>query len=358
MGIYIFQIAFIILLPPFLRRFRNYKGLYCTLCAILLICVMGFRTEDLGLYDVKNVYFPMFDTVKQLSFSELIIKYPIERGNLFQICSKLFSYISENKYIWLFVTSIPYIAAMRHLIYKYSATIYVASFCFFMICGMRIYQTNFYLIRHSIAMAILVLAFDSILNKDLKKFLILTLIATMFHSTAAVFFIAYPLARIRPSWKQLIATIAGVYIVVYLSKDVMSAIFLILGDDNYYSSFQTRNSGFDSFTFPIICCALFLIAFFVFKKNAINTGLEAVTINMLCLGAIFMGAATMIGEFYRLSYFFMTVSFVGLGNIFHSIKTKYLRVGLFFCIFVGLFWFMIRGLEPNGLVPYKSWLFQ
>ena len=172
MGIYITQIALIILLPIVFSRIKDGKKLYCYTAAIILLCVIGFRTENMGLYDVKNIYFPQFDSLQRMTMAEMFKEYPVMRGNLFQIFTKLYQVFSENKYVWLFFTSIPYIAAMAHSIKKYSLNVYTCSFCFFMICGMRIYQTNFYLIRHSIAMAILT-ALGVIPNEEIIRYMIL-----------------------------------------------------------------------------------------------------------------------------------------------------------------------------------------
>lgn len=358
MGIYITQIALIIFLPIVFSRIKDGKKLYCYTAAIILLCVIGFRTENMGLYDVKNIYFPQFDSLQRMSMAEMFKEYPVMRGNLFQIFTKLYQVFSENKYVWLLFTSIPYIAAMTHTIKKYSLNIYTCSFCFFMICGMRIYQTNFYLIRHSIAMAILIIAFDAIVEKNLKKFLILVILAGLFHSTAFIFIIAYPLARIRPSWKQLLFVVAGFYVIMFMASNVMEMIFGLMDSNNYYSAFQHRNSGFDSFLFPSICFFQFIIAYILCKRNNIEDECERVTVNMLCIGTVLMGSSTIIGEFYRLSYFFMTVSFVGLGNIIRMEKDKILRYSLYLGLFIVLTWYMCRGFEGNGIIPYESWLFR
>lgn len=100
------------------RFFENqrWKKLYCYTAAIILLCVIGFRTENMGLYDVKNIYFPQFDSLQRMSMAEMFKEYPVMRGNLFQIFTKLYQVFSENKYVWLLFTSIPYIAAMTHTI--------------------------------------------------------------------------------------------------------------------------------------------------------------------------------------------------------------------------------------------------
>lgn len=356
MGIYIFQIVNIILLPFIFSRIKNGKKLYCYTVSIILLCVIGFRTENMGLYDVKNIYFPQFDSLQGMSFRQMMKEYPILRGNLFQVFTILYEKVSYNKYAWLFLTSIPYIAAMLHNIKKYSINVYTCSFCFFMICGMRIYQTNFYLIRHSISMAVLIFAFDAIVEKRIKKFIIFVIIAGLFHSTAFIFIIAYPLARVKPSWKQVFFVVIAFYAIIFMSSDVMRLIFSLINSDNYYSAFKYRNSGFDSFLFPIICGFEFLIAYIFCKKNDVESQCEKISVNMLCIGTVLMGASTIIGEFYRLSYFFMTVSFAGLGNLIKIEKNKILRYSLYFGLFIVLTYYMCRGFEGNGLIPYESWL--
>lgn len=358
MGIYLFQIVAIIVLPFLFSKIKDGKKLYCYTAAIILLCIIGFRTENMGLYDVKNIYFPQFDSLQRMSFSEMLNVYPITRGNLFQILTFAYERISDNKYIWLFLTSVPYIAAMAHTIRRYSFNVYTCSFCFFMICGMRIYQTNFYLIRHSIAMAILIIAFDAIVEKNLKKFVVLVILAGLFHSTAFIFIIAYPLARVKLSWKQLLFVVVGFYAIMFRSSDIMSMIFGLMDSNNYYSAFQHRNSGFDSLLFPAICGVQFLIAYIFCRRNNIDTECEKITVNLLCIGTVLMGSSTIIGEFYRLSYFFMTVSFVGLGNIILTEKDKILRYSSYLVLFVVLTWYMCRGFVGNGLIPYESWLFR
>lgn len=358
MGIYITQIALIIILPFVFSRIKDGKKLYCYTASIILLCIIGFRTENMGLYDVKYIYFPQFDSIQRMNVTEMLEEYPVIRGNFFQIFTKLYQVFSENKYIWIFLTSVPYIAAMAHTIKKYSINVYTCSFCFFMLCGMRIYQTNFFLIRHSIAMAILVIAFDAIVEKKTIKFILLVVLAGLFHSTAFIFIIAYPLARIRPSWKQLLFVIAGFYVIIFMSSNVVEMIFGLMDSNNYYSAFQYRNNGFDSFLFPAICGIQFLIAYILCKKNHVEDECEKITVNMLCIGTVLMGSSTIIGEFYRLSYFFMTVSFAGLGNIIRMEKDRILRYSLYIGLFIMLTWYMCRGFEGNGLIPYESWVFR
>ena len=334
----------------------DYNAVYCFMAMLVLLLVIGFRTENLGLYDVKTVYFPTFDAVSDMTMKEIIAEYPFIRGNLFQILTKIYTNFSSNKYIWLFLCSIPYLAAMCHTIRKYANNVYVCAFAFYLICSTRIYQTNFFLVRHSIAMAVLILAFDAIVDKRPVKFILLVLVASLFHTTAIAFLIAYPLARIKPSWKQLVLIVAAFYVIIYMSSGVMSTIFSLLGSENYYSAFETRG-GFDSFTLAIICGVLLAAAFLLNLKNKSDNDLDKITINMLMVGTILMGAATMVGEFYRIGYFFMTVSFVGLGNIISKEKTTWLRWGVYAFLMAFTFIYMYRGFEPNLLVPYESWLF-
>ena len=145
---------------------------------------------------------------------------------------------------------------------------------------------------------------------------------------------------------------------MFMASNVMEMIFGLMDSNNYYSDLQHRNSGFDSFLFPSICFFQFIIAYILCKRNNIEDECERVTVNMLCIGTVLMGSSTIIGEFYRLSYFFMTVSFVGLGNIIRMEKDKILRYSLYLGLFIVLTWYMCRGFEGNGLIPYESWLFR
>ena len=324
-----FLLAFLIILCPIFFKAGSVrsKKWCCYFIFFSMLCVMGFRSESLGMYDVEYVYLPMVRNVQNLSFSGVFTRYPFQRGNLLQILTKIYTLFSTNENLWIFLTSIPFLAALTHLVRKYGIHKSACAFSFFLILGLRIYGTNFYLIRHSIAMAVLIYAFDCVIEKKRLKFVLLVLLASLFHTVSIVFLITYPLARIKVSAKQLLLISAGFVWITYFASSVMNHFFSLLNSDNYYYNYASKR-GFASNIFIPVCIILFLIAYVICKRNKIQISendsdniineVSVITVNMLCITSLFMGMSTVISEFQRIAFFFLSVSTVGLSNIIYS----------------------------------------
>lgn len=378
MGIY-FALSIAIVLCPMLflksklysKRTQKYT---CILIFIMMLCVMGLRSEQLGMYDVEYVYLPMFRNVQNLSFAGVFRRYPFLRGNLLQLLTKVFTIFSQNEHLWIFVTSVPCLAALTHLIMKYGNNRYSCAFSFFMFIGLRIYGANFYLIRHSFAMAFLILAFEAIIERKLKKFMLLVLCATLFHTTACFFIIAYPLAKINISFKQLGLLLCGLLFATYLAKDALNGFFSLIDSDNYYYNYINK-TGFSSNIFILITLILFVIAYLlcinngyirkslvgekvgnikVFAIHQNDQSVCIVTVNMLWIAVFFMTMSKTISEFQRVAFFFLAVSLVGFGNIIHQVKNQVVRWIIYITLFVLLLFFMSNALEPEMLSPYRT----
>ena len=376
-----FLLAFAVLLTPFLlgnKRLdqKHARMVTCIVCAVMMFLVMGFRSRELGMYDVERVYYPMFREVQKLTFAGIFKRFPLIRGNFLQLFTKVFTLVSTDYNWWIFVTSVPTLASLAYVTYKRGVSKFACAFSLFLYMGLRLYGANFYLIRHSFAMALLLLAFDAMVDKKLVKFLVFVLLATLFHSTALIFIVAYPLSKIKISMKQFVMFFAGFFFVTYLSRSLLNSIFYTLGSDVYYRNYASK-SGFRSNIFILVALALFLLAMALSKydfvmtrghKNDIlsvseahldetlNPALCASTVNMLEIAVFFMGMSLIISEFQRIGFFFLAVSTVGLSNLIDAQKDKTIRMGLYLVIFAGLVMFMSNALVPEMLAPYKSWL--
>ncbi len=376
-----FVLVFAILFTPFLLGNKwldqkQAKLVTCIICAVLMFLVMGFRSRELGMYDVERVYLPMFKEVQKLTIPGVFVRYNIIRGNFLQLFTKLFTLISKDYNWWIFVTSIPTLASMAYVTYKRGISKFACAFSFFLYMGLRLYGANFYLIRHSFAMAFLLLAFDAVVDKKPIKFLIFVALATLFHSTALIFIVAYPLSKIKISMKQFVMFFAGLFFVTYLSRGLLNSFFYSLGSDIYYQNYASK-TGFKSNLFILVTLILFLLAMALSKYDFIvtkghKTGLLSVnethldetlnpelcvtTVNMLEVAVFFMGMSLIISEFQRIGFFFLAVSTVGLSNLIDAQRDKTIRLSLFLVIFGFLLVFMSNALEPEMLAPYKSWL--
>lgn len=347
------------------------KKITCIAIFIMMLLVMGLRSEKLGMYDIEYVYLPMFHNVQKLSFIGVFQRYPFIRGNLLQLLTKIFTLFTQNEHVWIFATSIPGLACLTHYIMKYGSNRYSCAFSFFMFMGLRLYGANFYLVRHSFAMAMLIMAFEAIIEKNPKRFFVFVILASWFHTTAILFVVAYPLARIRVSYKQLALIFLGWGFVAFFASDVLNKIFSLINSDNYYANYIGRK-GFSSNIFIMVNAILFAITYLINRfspyfqnklqnmqhdqkfliAQKIEQDVCVISINMLCIALFFMSMSTVISEFQRIAFWFLTVSLVGIGNTINRITNKVIRLGMYCGLFVILLIFMSNALEPEMLSPY------
>lgn len=334
------------------KKPENHKA-YCIGITVLLCCLMGFRSETLGMNDVQYIYIPMFNRIKEMSFSEVLTIYPAYRGNLIAIFTKLFTLICDNQYIWLICVSIPFVIAAGKLIYEDSE---YPAMSFFMLFGTHIYLVNMFLIRHSIAMAILICSFSFIKQRKPIKFILTVILAGMFHTTAFVFLIAYPVAIMRFNWKIYVITLVGSFVIIRYNSMFFDLLFTYM-DNEYYSNY-VRSSGSKLLTYFYISL-LILICIIVcrwFSKKKTLEKKEEMYFNITCLSVVTMGFTSVVVDFYRIGMFFGIYGVILLPNLIRSIKDVRIRLIISAALILVLGIFAVSGIQDAGLAPYKTWL--
>ena len=183
MLIYIILVLIILILPIF----KINKKKYCIIIGILMTLIVGSRSINMGMNDTKDIYVPIFYKLSMLSFSESI-RYIIDSKTeiVFYALTRIYLTISTNVRIYLFLLAIPLNLEVSRIIYKYSK---VPSLSFIMFFSLNYFAFSFTLLRHCIALSIVILATDCVVNKKLKKFIIMIFIAGLFHRTAWIFVI-------------------------------------------------------------------------------------------------------------------------------------------------------------------------
>lgn len=207
MNIYLILIVFIIATGLLCRNREKYVLISC----FSMFVVYGLRNGRLFGLDASS-YYSVFVSVGRLSsISEL----PFQN-----IGFGLFTYIINR---WtggnyqLFVTIIAAFVcfAFYRFIKKYSVNPLLSFMWYF---GLLYFALNFTIFKQSIAMAILFFAFDALMERKAIKYIIIVLIASLFHAPAMVLLPAYWLSKIKPG-KSYIVLVAVALLVTYLFRN-------------------------------------------------------------------------------------------------------------------------------------------
>ena len=192
---------------------------FCIVAFIALFLLFALRHQsmghDLGYLSKKMGYLESFDILNTYSWKDIILMknwLNYEKG--FIIFNKLVGTIINNRQFFLgscaFVSLLPvmlYISKKSSLPFL-SVVIYM---------GLPVFLMQYSGLRQNIAIAITVLSMKFVEEKKIVYFVLTILLATLFHKTAIIFLVAYPMYHIglNDIWKAVFTLIIPV---VYLLR--------------------------------------------------------------------------------------------------------------------------------------------
>lgn len=127
-----------------------------------------------------------------------------ETGYLY--LNKLLSLLSSNSQIIIIVTSIIIMGGFARFVYKYSNSLWLSVYLFF---TLGYYGMSMNTVRLNIAIVVVLFSYDFLREKKLIKFIITVFLASLFHRTAIIFLLAWPITKLKFSYKTIVAAVVG-----------------------------------------------------------------------------------------------------------------------------------------------------
>lgn len=352
MGLYVLLVLAILLLYfPIKKIFKKkYKLVYCVLVGIFLFSILACRDISMGV-DLKKLYIPYFRKISQFTnFSQLFdFCKQVDTEILYYFINYIVLKFTTNYHIYLAIVSLPFIFLISRYIYKYSNNS-ILSFLIFI--SLNYYCYAFSALRHTMAAALLLLSYDFIIKKQKWKFILCVLIAFLFHRSALIFLIAYPLCNLKINIKQFFLIFLSLALSLLLKDSILKLIFTIF-NDGHFSHYKDINSNL-GLTFFFINLLIYLFMCY-FLRNNDSERENQVNLNLQCLCVCFSALVPMFSEMLRISFFFGIFACCGLPNAISNIKYKNKR-NLLNCALgvIFIFYFLNFTLNNNNLVPYVS----
>lgn len=320
--IYIFIVLFL-LFNIFSKKRRN-SEIFLKITMILFTLISAFRSYNVG--TDSRMYIGEFFKVEEILFSD-IGTLRLEKGyiTLYKIID-----IFTNNYQWVFiVTSIIINYSMYKFIKKYSENYAFSSLLYF---SLNIYFAYMCIIRQGIALAIILLGFDYIINKKYLTFLLLCLFASLFHTSAIIMIILIPLRMLNFKAtlnNVLLISVCGSVISILISKPIFMIFANLLTDYNKYigHSIYFEKSLITAPLYTIFNFILLIMPFIIFKKEKMEAILkENRDINfivlILCVATIISAASINISILSRLFYYLNIFNIIYVTNLIEKSKNK------------------------------------
>ena len=200
------------------------------------------------------------------------------------------------------------------------------------------------------AVSILLFSYPFLRDRRPIPFILVTLFAACFHSSALIFLIAYPFATLKLGWKQWALLIATV-LAVYLVKDSISGLISkYLSDSERYGTYTESAVSLNLMGMLVLLCVFITSLAFADRETKALPEYHILS-NMCVLSIAFMALVTVVGEFHRVSMFFGMFNTLLLPLAFKNVREKRMRAIVIMAMLVLIYYFLVYQLE-NTSVKY------
>lgn len=231
-----------------------------------------------------------------------------------------------------------------------------------------LYLESFSIVRNAIAYSFALYSFILLNEKKLLRSLLMIAIGFMFHKSAAIAILIYPIYFLRLNFKiNLIIYVASFFIsqlVMRIVGNYADAISLLANVEHYA---DTARSGGGTMTYIVNAIAIF--NFVIWKKleetNHINSKFLTLSCAGVCLWNVFLHVDSTIA--LRLGSFFLIYIIFLVPQYKYAFKIKYRKLasvcvyGFFLVLFMSSFYLSIssylKNSERMGNLPYQTIFF-
>ena len=234
---------------------------FCISCGIILSLIVGLRNQTMG--DMPG-YIYGFELVSAASFRQVLTMgvYNFERG--FIIFNKLLSYICADSQILVLGCAMLAIIPFAVWIYRKSAEPFLS---FVLLVGMPSFLWVYSAMRQMSAIGICVFALEAVQDRKWKKFILMVLVASLFHYSAIIFIIVYPVYWFRTGKAGRKLSIAVILLVYAFRYPLFMILKHVLHKDSY-----TADSN-NAIMLFLVYCAIYVFCTIFGREDENQNGL-------------------------------------------------------------------------------------
>lgn len=235
---------------------------------------------------------------------------------------KFLSLISNDFIIVLIVSSLIMLCCYYKTILTYSPYTYVS----ILLLLVTVFDQSIFVLRQHLAMALLTLSWDSIINRNYRRFGVFIIIAFLLHRTALVFVPLYFLYNIENKKKYILALLISCLVFGFSYIIILRYFSSLMSRD--YSGYidNVRYEGANYVDFILMSGLLASMLFFM-KSAVFERGINKLLLSIISIAVIasFFGFGN--SSTGRLFYYYTAIPFILVPNIMKYINNPIVRVG-------------------------------
>ncbi len=322
---------------------RKKGKILCSLVGLQLFLTAALRATTVG-GDLEN-YIPLYSRLGKEDWGEIFVG-RIEPGYLF--LNKILTLFSTDERLLLVVIGGIVVVGFCTFIYKNSRIPWLSLFLF---VALGLYTTSLSMLRQSVAIVFTLMSIRYVERRSFWKFSILVSIAMLFHYTAITFFILYPLAKFKPTWRYFFFMLGGGFLFsLFLGKTLL--INLI---ERYHSLYEDAITGGTGYNMLLLLIAVTAFGLFAGGRQEYDRFRNVLT-HMMILACCFQCMALYFGLMARIVLYFSASQLVFLPNAISYMgmkDLKFLAVSSVFILAFSYFVIFILGGDSCGILPYR-----
>lgn len=273
---------------------------------IYLFFLLSFRSSTVGT-DTMG-YCNEFLKYKYCSWDEIFLK---GTNYGFYFFNKITSLLFPNSYTGYLVVVAFITSSSIWYFLKNNSEDYVLSQIMLLSLGFILFF--FSGIKQTLAMSILFFAYEKLKKKKILSFIVLTVIAALFHNTALIFLLALPIYFLKNNkFLLILAPFMILFCYIYRSQ-ITSIIKNILGDE-YYSQYGSAYRSQNNLTGLFIQLAIIIASSVLYYTSDYRDLNYEKLFNVYIIGICFQCMTGMIAEFFRISMYFSVYGIVLFPN--------------------------------------------
>lgn len=320
-------------------KMRKNKSLIISFIPLFILLML--RDITVGNDTIQYInYFNMFGN---MNINQLFLL-NFEKGFVF-LC-KILYFVTSNQLIFLSCMSFFSLLGVYFFINKYSKMPWFSIWLF--IC-LGFYGSCFNILRQVIAMNFLLMSIKYLSEKKFQSFILFVLLASLFHKTALIFILLYPISRFEIN-KLYFTSLVFFATLFYFFSDFLTNLFL----QDIFSKYQNSDIESGGGLFFIMLISINVFCYLFGKNNIKRNKVNKIHFQMLNISLLLQMLAFSLPLATRLTSYFFISSIVLIPNViaYQSKKNKvYLTIIIQIFTFAFFLYKMTIG-EISGIVPY------
>ena len=324
---------------------------------VVFLLLLFFRSEEVGIdLSVYKWHFTQYPQQTWLELFSRILKGEIEAG--YVVIVKVLSFFT-NDFRWAIITCASVAVLPIWKMYREEGKlVFLTIVMFINIAPFSIYFSG---LKQAMAMAFVAPCYQYCKQKNLRKFLLMVFIAFLFHRSALILLLLYPVYHLRLKKQVHMFYLLPILGVVYIfSKPIFQ--FLILFTGNYNSEYAAGIQVTGAYAVLLLLAVILVYCFLVPDQENIDdetAGLR--NIMVLCVALqIFSGVHSIA---MRMNYYFLLFVPLLVPRVIQCGYEKYeklIRISkicmiLFFTIYY--FYHAMTDKDILEVYPYYSFLY-